>query len=252
MHHIKSHGIIMIFLLLSQFSFAQLTRKLLHGQVVNDLIKVENVIVFNANARTGTIAKFEGAFVIAAKENDTLVFSSLMFKSKKVIVTKADLENDVMIIPLQVFPNQLAEVLVEKNKVKSPVSNSQKIVDKKYFDDEKSSPKNSVMPNYNVVENGVNFVRLFKDVLKLLRKKNPNKSNFITTANFTEFVLEKINYSFFTNSLKLPDNEIKLFLVFCENDPKAAAFQKTATAFELMDFLVGQNNEFKKIKALGK
>ncbi len=252
MEHFKSQGIVLLFFLLSQVGFTQSARKLLHGQVVNDSVKVDNVIVFNANARTGTVAKFEGAFVITAQENDTLVFSSLMFKSKKVIVSKADLEKDLMIVSLQVFPNQLAEVLVEKNKFKNPASNSQKIVDKKYFDDDKSSPKNSVMPNYNVVENGVNFVRLYKDVFKLLRKKNPNKSNFMTSANFTEFVMEKINYSFFTNSLKLPDNEIKLFLVFCENDPKAATFKKTTTDFELMDFLVEQNVAFKKIKALGK
>ena len=168
------------------------------------------------------------------------------------VVTKDDLEKDVLKIILQAFPNQLAEVLVEKNKIKSPIKNSQEVVDKKYFDDEKSSPKNAVMPNYNVTENGINFVRMYKDVLKILKKKNPKKNDFTSKVSFTEVVMNRINYPFFNSSLKLHDDEIKLFLVFCENDSKATSIIKSSTDFELMDFLVNKNKEFKTITALKK
>ena len=248
----KSKIVTLVFFLISQLVFSQAPRKMLHGQLMNDSIKVENVIIFNSNARTGTIVKYEGAFVIAARENDTLIFSSLLFKSKKVVVTKDDLEKDVLKIILQAFPNQLAEVLVEKNKIKSPIKNSQEVVDKKYFDDEKSSPKNAVMPNYNVTENGINFVRMYKDVLKILKKKNPKKNDFTSKVSFTEVVMNRINYPFFNSSLKLHDDEIKLFLVFCENDSKATSIIKSSTDFELMDFLVNKNKEFKTITALKK
>jgi hypothetical protein len=248
----KSKIVTLVFFLISQLVFSQAPRKMLHGQLVNDSIKVENVIIFNSNARTGTLVKYEGAFVIAARENDTLIFSSLLFKSKKMVVTKDDLEKDVLKIILRAFPNQLAEVLVEKNKIKSPIKNSQEVVDKKYFDDEKSSPKNAVMPNYNVTENGLNFVRMYKDVLKILKKKNPKKNDFTSKVSFTEVVMNRINYPFFNSSLKLHDDEIKLFLVFCENDSKATSIIKSSTDFELMDFLVGKNKEFKTITALKK
>ena len=248
----KSKIVTLVFFLISQLVFSQAPRKMLHGQLMNDSIKVENVIIFNSNARTGTIVKYEGAFVIAARENDTLIFSSLLFKSKKVVVTKDDLEKDVLKIILQAFPNQLAEVLVEKNKIKSPIKNSQEVVDNKYFDDEKSSPKNAVMPNYNVTENGINFVRMYKDVLKILKKKNPKKNDFTSKVSFTEVVMNRINYPFFNSSLKLHDDEIKLFLVFCENDSKATSIIKSSTDFELMDFLVNKNKDFKTITALKK
>lgn len=248
----KSNIVILVFFLISQLVFSQAPRKMLHGQLVNDSIKVENVVIFNSNARTGTLVKYEGAFVIAARENDTLIFSSLLFKSKKMVVTKDDLEKDVLKIILRAFPNQLAEVLVEKNKIKSPIKNSQEVLDKKYFDDEKSSPKNAVMPNYNVTENGLNFVRIYKDVLKILKKKNPKKNDFTSKVSFTEVVMNRINYPFFNSSLKLHDDEIKLFLVFCENDSKATSIIKSSTDFELMDFLVGKNKEFKTITALKK
>jgi len=64
--------------------------------------------------------------------------------------------------------------------------------------------------------------------------------------------MQRINYPFFSNTLKLRDDEIKLFLVFCENDSKATPMLKSSTDFELMDFLVGKNNEFKTITALKK
>ena len=81
-------GILALFLL-SQICFGQaLTRKLIHGQVVNDSINVENVVVFNANSKTGTMTSKQGFFTINVKENDTLVFSSLQFKSKKYIYSE--------------------------------------------------------------------------------------------------------------------------------------------------------------------
>ncbi|WP_298221234.1 hypothetical protein [Flavobacterium sp.] len=249
----KSTITMLVFFLMSQIGFAQLSsRKLLRGQVVNDSVKVENVVVFNVNARTGTIAKFEGAFAITAKENDTLVFSSLMFRSKKMVLTKEDMEQDVVKITLQSLTNQLAQVNVDQSKIKSPIKNSQEAVDTKYYGDAQSSPKNTVMPNYNVIENGVDFVRMYKDVLKVLRKKNPKKNDFTTNVSFTEAVMNRVSYSFFSNSLKLRNDQIKLFLVFSENDPKSGVVLKKATDFELMDFLVGKNNEFKKITAIQK
>lgn len=249
----KSKLTILVFFIICQLGFAQdSSRKTLRGLVVNDSVKVENVVIFNVNARTGTITKFEGAFTIPAKEHDTLVISSLEFKSKKVVLTKELMEMDVMKITLQSLTNQLAEVLVEKEKIKSPIKNSQEVVDTKYYDDAQSSPKNTVMPNYNVIENGADFVRMYKDVLKILRKKDPKKKDFTSNVNFTETVMKRINYSFFSNSLKLHDDEIKLFLMFSENDTKSKSIVKKATDFELMDFLVGKNMEFKEITAVKK
>ena len=76
-------GIFALFLM-SQLTIAQETsRRIIHGQAINDSIKVENVIIFNISAKLGTVTKLNGNFEIKARENDTLVFSSLSFKSKK-------------------------------------------------------------------------------------------------------------------------------------------------------------------------
>jgi hypothetical protein len=243
-------GILALFLF-SQICFGQAsTRKLIHGQVVNDSIKVENVVVFNINSKTGTVTGSQGFFAINVKENDTLVFSGLQFKSKKYIYS--EIKDSDLKIKLEVFTHQLSEIVISnKNDIK-PINDSRAIVDKKYFDDEKSSPKNTGMRQVGGLENPMDFVRIYKDVFKILKKKSPRKNDFISKIDFTEIVMNKVGYSFFTNKLKLKDDAIKLFLVYCENDSKSNAFSKSSTEFELMDFLIVKNIEFKRITAFGK
>ena len=64
--------------------------------------------------------------------------------------------------------------------------------------------------------------------------------------------MRKIPYSFFNSTLQLRDDEIKLFLVFCENDEKVQQVVKSKSAFEMMDFLINKNIEFKKITNFGR
>ncbi|KDN54479.1 hypothetical protein [Flavobacterium seoulense] len=240
---------VLFFLFLAQISFGQIeTRKKLQGQVRNDLVPVENVIVFNVNDNDGVVVNQFGSFEILAKVNDTLVFSSLSFKSKKIVLSEADFIAPRLIVPLEVFTNELAEVLVRAKKELNPIEgNSQRYVDLKFFDDAKSSPKNRTMPPIGGVENGTDFVRLYKDVVGVLRKKNPKKTDFYKETTFSEFALHKINYAFFSNTLHLKDDEIKLFLIYCENDSKSRELMQPNEEFRLIDFLINKNKEYQKI-----
>ncbi|WP_414000167.1 hypothetical protein ACMDB5_06335 [Flavobacterium sp. W1B] len=250
----KTKTAIVIFSLFCQFCFSQIeTRKTLKGQVRNDLVPVENVIVFNVNSQSGTVVNQYGFFTILAKVNDTLVFSSLAFKSKKIVLSDKEFINPPFVVKLDVFTNELAEVLVLAKKELNPIGgNTQKYVDKQYFDDEKSSPKNRTLPPIGGIENGMDFVRIYKGILKTLRKNNPQKVDFYQETSFSELVLKRIDYSFFSNTLKLKDDEIKLFLVFCENDPKSRTLMQPKDEFQLIDFLVTKNKVYKSITALEK
>lgn len=239
---------IFVLFLWSQFAFTQeISRKILHGQVINDSIKVENVVVFNITGKLGTVVRSDGYFDIRAREKDTLVFSSLLFKSKRLVLSADDIKSSEIKVKLQTFTNELREVVIESNKRIKPITgNKQDIVDKKYFDDAQSSPRNTVMP-VNVTENGMDFVRMYKDVMRFLRKKNPNKNDFTTPTSFSELVMKKIKYSFFSKTLKLADDEIKLFILFSENDSKVDKSRKSKSEFELMDYLIEKNIEYKKL-----
>lgn len=240
-------GIITL-LFISQLSVAQeVMRKTLHGQVVNDSVKVENVVIFNVSAKLGTVVKSGGYFDIKARVNDTLVFSSLLFKSKRIILSADDVKSSEIKVKMQTFTNELREVVIESNKNTNPIKGSkQDIIDKKYVDDAQSSPRNTTMP-VNVTENGMDFVRMYKDVMRLLRKNNPKKTDLTASTSFSELVMKKIKYSFFSSTLKLHDDEIKLFILYSENDTRVGKLMKSKSEFELMDYLIEKNREFKEL-----
>ena len=118
----KKTTIVLFVCLAFQLSFAQDdTSKILHGQVVNDSIKVDNVLVFNINANTGTAVDTDGVFELKAQPNDTLFFSSLSFKSKKIVLSKNQMSQKVLTIELDAFVNKLQEVVVSNKKLKPKI-----------------------------------------------------------------------------------------------------------------------------------
>lgn len=233
---------------IGQLSFAQEARKTWNGRVVKDSLNVENIMVFNTSSKTSAITDNDGYFKILARANDTLVLSGWTLKSRKIALKQTD-NPDNFKIKMEPIAYELTEVVVKKGEKKKKVKNSQAIVDQQYADDEKSSPKNIAMYDYDAIPNGVNFVRLYKDIAKLVRRNRPEE---VEKLQFSEAVLKKFDYNFFHKTLNLKDEEIKLFVMYCETDPKVKEFTVKETKFGLMDFMISKNEEFKKMVALGK
>lgn len=237
-----------------QIGFSQTNyRTTLNGQVQSNGNKVENIVVFNINSKKGNIVKNDGNFEINAATRDTLVFSSINFFTKKIVLEKEDFSENPFIVKLELKITNLDVVNVENNNAKynKIAENTQTYVDKQYINDEKSHLRNRNI-NVGVTENGTDIVRLFKDVVKLFKSKNPKQTDYYADVSFTELVLNKVKYTYFTNTLKLKDEEIRLFLLFCENDEKAKDLSRYKSNFELMDFLFNKNKEFTAIKNYSK
>lgn len=239
--------LLLLFFCATQFCFSQsVSRKLIQGKVVSDSSKVEDVVVFNVNSKIGKTINPAGFFELLVKKSDTLIFSGLLFKSKRVIISDKLMNEKLLNVTLDLDINQLDEVII--NKKLNPISGgSQKYVDTPYFDDAKSSPKNQFIYD-GTITNGVNFVRLFSEVAKIFKKKKGKKTISDKVIDFPEFTLEKIKYSFFTTTLNLKEEEIKLFLVYCENDVKTKSIIESKSDFELIDFLIIKAIDFKEIK----
>lgn len=239
-----------------QLCFGQLlTRKTLHGKVVNDSVAIENGLVFNLNAKTGDLIDKKGTFSILAKANDTLLVTSLGFKSQKVILSSSDVNSSFYKIKLHSVANELHSVIVyAKHHISnSEFGNTQKIVDTQYFDDNQSSPDNILMmPSGTGDPNNMDVIRVYNKVFKNLFKSHPNKSDFVSDVSFTNVAIHSVDYSFFTDVLKLKDDQIGLFLLYCENDPKSKSLVEHNTQFEIIDFLVAKSDSFKNIASVEK
>jgi hypothetical protein len=247
-------GVLVLFLS-CQLCFSQvLTRKTVHGKVVNDSIAVESGLVFNVNAKTGAVIDSKGFFSILAKVNDSLVFTSLGFKSKKVVLSKSDIASSFYRVKLNAVANELLAVVVYATHGPHPeFANTQKIVDTQYFDDKQSSPDNILMmPTGTGDPNNMDVIRVYKKIFKNILRNNPEKVDLVADASFTTVAMQNVGYSFFTDNLKIKEDEVGLFLLFCENDPKSASFSKINQQFEVMDFLINKNKEYKKIASLEK
>ena len=240
-----------LFCLFYQFCVGQASSNIpLRGQVVTDSIRIDYGYVINLNSKIRTTIKPEGFFEIPAQQKDTLLFLGLAFQSKKMVLTRMDFMVPLLKVKLKSAVNKLDEVVIsKKNKLNPNIAGSQGIVDQKYFDDQWSSPKNAIYTPSGSFENMTDFVRMFKDLKKILKKKpKPIKYQY----TFIELVLNNFNYSFFANPLHLKEDEITLFLIFCENDPKSNTYLNNFVEFELADFLITKNEEFKRLTTFEK
>jgi len=230
-----------------QFGFSQsIPRKLIHGKITSDSTKVEDVIVFNVNSKIAKNVNKDGFFELLVKTNDTVLFSGLLFKSKRVVLTDKIIDEKVLIIELEPSVIELDQVVINNKKLNPISGGSQKYVDTPFFDDAKSSPKNQFIYD-GTITNGVNFVRLFKDIAKIFKKKETKKATFVSEVEFSEFASMRIKQSFFTSVLGLKEEQIKLFLVFCENDIKTKSLIESKSDFELMNFLIVKSEQFKEV-----
>jgi hypothetical protein len=221
--------------------------------VVNDSIAVERGLVFNVNAKTGVEIDPNGHFSLLAKVKDTLVFTSLGYKTKKIILSESDISSSFFRVKLPIIATELIEVVVRaKGGAHPELGNTQKIVDTQYYGDKNSSPVNKLMPPSGTGDpNNMDVIRVFNKVLKSLSKNKTEDAAVVSETNFNAAILQNISYSFFTDELKLDEDQIGLFLLFCQDDPKAKAIYQNQQ-FEMMDFLINKNKEFKKITTFDK
>lgn len=238
---------ILFICLFCQIALAQNSRKSLHGQVVNGSLAIETGHVMNINANTRTFIGAGGLFDILAQPKDTLLFSGMAFQSKKIVLTEKDCNQVLFEVPLALVSNELKEVVVHKElKVKSLGGGSQKIVDMQFEDDQQSTAKNTVMYSDQTIKYGTDFVRIFKDVKKLLKKNDDIKDEAISDIAFVAYAKDNFKPDFYTKTLGLKEDEIELFLMYCSNDPESKRHLNPDQKFELIDFLINKNKEFKK------
>ena len=84
----------------------------LEGKVTSTNKSIADVHVINTSSNRATITDEEGLFTIAARLNDTILFSAVQYKRMTLVVTRAMLESSSIVVPLEEFINELDEVVV--------------------------------------------------------------------------------------------------------------------------------------------
>ncbi|HRE78602.1 MAG TPA: carboxypeptidase-like regulatory domain-containing protein [Flavobacterium sp.] len=261
----KNKLLLFLTLLFAQFSFAQLgSREIINGQIISDSTAIDNVTVFNISSNKGAVTDKFGLFTMYARPSDTLVFSSVIFKSKKLVLNENDFKVIVLKIKLEEFINELDEVIVTPSTLtgdlekdaknikvtdKQSAFSSREIADMQMEKDFQSTQFNTAMPSDLSIPYGMDFVKIGKMVGKLFTKDKPKSEPmvFTTNKNFQEAVKDKFTYHFFTETLGLKQEEIGLFLNYCDSDPSVRNLLAVNKEIDLIDFLISKSKKYKEL-----
>ncbi|MBL30887.1 MAG: hypothetical protein CMC81_06590 [Flavobacteriaceae bacterium] len=117
------------FLVLILFSFIKLNAQnkrsfLLKGNVlVSDSLSISSIHVINKSRGSATITNEFGYFELFSSTNDTIIFSSVQYKLKILVVSQEILETKKIIVPLETFVNELSEVIVKPHNLSGDLFN---------------------------------------------------------------------------------------------------------------------------------
>nr|WP_294936088.1 hypothetical protein [uncultured Flavobacterium sp.] len=255
--------LLFLFLIFSATAYSQeVSRSVLKGIVVSDSLEVENITVDNITSKDIVITDNKGYFSMPVRDRDTLVFSGISFKSSVLVITKTHLAEELLKIKLKVRVNELDELIVRPYTLTGNLENDTKNLKVKIvamnLSDEamnlSSEPEfntadnalKRITPGTGNAYNGVDFVKLGKMAFKR-KKQKEKKIEFVTEKNFVDAVKEKFSFQFFTKTLKISEEEIELFLQYCDSDPlESKILLNPKKEFELTDYLLKKSEEYLK------
>ncbi|TBX70648.1 hypothetical protein EZL74_02955 [Flavobacterium silvisoli] len=238
--------LLLVFLLFScGFGFSQ-TEKPIHGKVQSGTIFLKNVDIVNLNSKKNVVTDSEGNFNILVKAGDELFIISKEYTDQKIKLSQTDFDNNNLVILLEKKPIELDNInIVKVQNMKIKLSQGE--IDELRINKQSTAPK--VLGVYDgTIENGVDFIKLGKKLIHLLKKKDREPADNKAPAPSIKSYLEaNFDTAFYLRKLNLNPEEINLFISFCEADPKAQTIAEHQDILEAMDFLMVKNDEFKKL-----
>ncbi|MFH6992134.1 hypothetical protein [Flavobacterium sp. FlaQc-48] len=236
-----------ISLLTYQFSISQ-TEKLLHGKVLSNNYPLKKVEVINKTAKTSTTTDYMGDFSILVREKDSLLFFAQDYYFTRLKISRENIDKSNITVNMVIKAEELNEVVITNMKL-TPFKISQQDMDATKFAKDAGSLQKYTGVYDGTIPNGMDFGRMGKGVFNLFKndKKEELKKKTEETV-FRKLVAASIPSTFFTRDLKLPPEEVELFLDFCDADPRSKNLFENNNVLSTMDFLYAKNEMFKKLK----
>tara|TARA_B100000242_G_scaffold242871_1_gene183066 strand:+ start:276 stop:1025 length:750 start_codon:yes stop_codon:yes gene_type:complete len=244
----KKYLFLFAFLLIGTMSFSQLDeRTWIRGKVLYLSNNVIAANVVNNTSQEATITDENGEFEIKVKMGDRLVFSSLQYQIRSIIIDKDILQKSRIVIDVNEKVNQLREVVVGPE-------NTEKFIDLKeeefkkvdYTFDKSTKIENQILRSGRF-NNGLNFINLYKVIAKSGSKEEISKDINQMSYKPSDLIREVYDDLFFEKNLGIPNDKIMDFLLYCDEKFPSKVLFKKSNEFQLIDFLIKQSDKYKKI-----
>lgn len=234
-------------LLVFQIGFSQ-SEKSIKGTVLSDNFPMAKVDVVNFNSKISTVTNNEGKFVLTGKLGEILIFIVKGYDLKRVVIDADMMLKQDNLVVLVKKPEELQEVLI----VKTPsihLSKDEKFEQDK-LDDIAMDKLQKTLKNPGVYDGqtaGIDFIKIGKMIGKLFSKEKEIVKVELPPVVFKDLVRNNFSSDFFNKTLHLKEEEVGLFLEFCDADPKAKLLEKNYNQLALLEFLLQKSDEFKKL-----
>lgn len=232
-------------LFLSLFAQAQEEdRAMVRGTVLYRNVPVPNENVINITTEDAVISNDGGQFAIEAKVGDELAFSAVNYQLKVVKLTQAMIDNGRLVVEVKEKITELDEVVVSpENQERFLAVKNQEFKEIEYEIDRSTEVENTALSqSERGMENGLNFVNIFKALAKAAQKDNVERPRL----KMSEVLRQVYDDEFFVVDLKLSQDQILDFLSYVDTRAPEYNLLLKQNEFELIDFLVTESKAYRK------
>jgi mRNA-degrading endonuclease HigB of HigAB toxin-antitoxin module len=203
---------------------------------------VQDIHILNITSNRGTISDINGRFEIDVKVNDTLLISHLEYTSKKVIVKQIDIENGILKIYIESLTNYLETVELKNHNLSGNLLEDTKDVTidtiLKIYGLQREFMKLASMPskpNYEVnrekpIMNNVDPIGEGgvggRIGIPIRDKENELRRELKLKKSIPEKIIRDFGKDYFIEELNIPEDEIHLFISYCEHRQVFTCYSK--------------------------
>lgn len=226
-------GLLMLFFFLG---FAQ--RSELRGKIIGNTSDLDGVYIINLNSNQATTSENSGYFKIAAQVNDTLQFSAVHVKGRKVVLKAADMATDLFFVSLELASYNLNEVVINKNNMNAVTMGILSAPAKKYTPAERRLYTATGGGNTYGLNTKVSFDGILNSIsgrTTMLKKEVAVERKEHTIRKLSEWFED----SFYIEKLKIPADYIKGFQYYLAENMRFESAVKSKNK-TLATFIMGE------------
>ncbi|MBE0423722.1 MAG: carboxypeptidase-like regulatory domain-containing protein [Lutibacter sp.] len=236
--------------------FSQEKYALISGKIISSNNAVGNVHIVNLNTKLGTVSNDNGEFEMMVSLNDILLFSSIEYERKEIIITDNFLKYKKIVVELIPSVNELNEVFIEglTGNLNYDIKKVPKdTLPKHTFVINPGDLKKVLPPDLHGLEKAP-YVGFFPPASGSIPLPDPVyeaeqrlKREIARKKLFPSKIIKQFGLAYFTDKLHIPEEKIDHFLAYCEDRNIIAEFYKN-NLLEVIQILREESEAYNAIK----
>jgi len=230
-------------LFLTSFVFVQV-RNPIKGKLLYKNTNVVAANVVNNTDQTNTITDQDGEFEIDVAVGDEVIFSSLEFRIRSVIITEEIIKKNRLVVTVNENINELKEVVVTSEDIEKFLDLKEDEFKGFDYERDKSSRINNRLTDDRLVTNGIDFVNIARLIGKAFSGKTNEEQMKMKPSEILPYVFDSV---FFEEDLNLKTDQVVGYLEYIDSQMKSSELLKQSKQFELIDYLINKSRDYKEV-----